>query len=150
MINISKKSVTQKESISVEFFYESTQRLFNLKLLTESSDLQRKIYDQNLHRPGLALAGFVELFAYRRVQVFGNTEMKYLNNLSEEDQNATLEKIFNFEIPCIILGDNNEPTPILKKLAENHNIPLFGCEFGWLVTCCSALPIPRTASRSWA
>ncbi len=129
MINISKKSVTQKESISVEFFYESTQRLFNLKLLTESSDLQRKIYDQNLHRPGLALAGFVELFAYKRVQVFGNTEMKYLNNLSEEDQNATLKKIFNFEIPCIILSDNNKPTPILKKLAENHNIPLFGCEY---------------------
>ena len=129
MININEKSVTRKESISVEFFYEKTEQLFNLKLLTHSRDLSRKIYDQNLHRPGLALAGFVDLFAYKRIQVFGNTELTYLNNLSNEEQHKAISTIFKFEIPCIILSNNNEPPPVLLSLAEEYNIPLISSHY---------------------
>jgi HPr kinase/phosphorylase len=125
MININEKSITRKDSITVEFFYEKTKRLFKLKLLSKSCDLSRKIYDQNLHRPGLALAGFVELFAFRRIQVLGNTELRYLNHISKSEQKKSLENIFKFEIPCIILGNNNKPTTILKELAKKYKIPLF-------------------------
>ena len=80
MIDINEKSITRKDSISVDFFLENTERLFGIKLLTDSSNLSRKIYEQNLHRPGLALAGFVDLFPYKRVQLLGNTELKFLNS----------------------------------------------------------------------
>ena len=73
MINIDEKSVSLKEFITLDFFSENVQKLFNIKLISESPDLSKKIYDQNLHRPGLALAGFVDLFAYKRVQVFGTS-----------------------------------------------------------------------------
>ena len=129
MIKINDKSISRKDSITVDFFYRSTQRLFNLKLLSKSADFERKIYDQNLHRPGLALAGFVDLFAYQRVQVFGNTELKYLRQLSKEEQKKAIETIFKFEIPCIIFSNNNKPTPILKKLAEEYRIPLLGSQY---------------------
>ena len=129
MIKINEKSISRKDSITVDFFYRSTQRLFNLKLLSKSADFERKIYDQNLHRPGLALAGFVDLFAYQRVQVFGNTELKYLRQLSKEEQKKAIETIFKFEIPCIIFSNNNKPTPILKKLAEEYRIPLLGSQY---------------------
>jgi HPr kinase/phosphorylase len=129
MINIDEKSITRKDSISVEFFYENTERLFGIKLLSESTNLSRKIYDQNLHRPGLALTGFVDLFPYQRVQLLGNTELKYLFNLSEDEQNKALSKIFKFEIPCIIFSNNNEPPPVLIKLAEKYNIPLLSSHY---------------------
>jgi len=129
MINIDEKSISRKDSISVEFFYENTERLFALKLLTDTRDLSRKIYEQNLHRPGLALAGFVDLFPYKRVQLLGNTELKYLNNLSVDEQRKTLSKIFKFEIPCIILSNSNEPTPVLLELAEEYNIPLLSSHY---------------------
>jgi HPr kinase/phosphorylase len=129
MININEKSITRKGSISVEFFYEKTEKLFNLKLLTHSRDLSRKIYDQNLHRPGLALAGFVDLFAYRRIQVFGNTELTYLNNLSDDEQYKSISKIFKFEIPCIILTNDNKPTPVLLSLAEEYNVPIISSHY---------------------
>lgn len=125
MININERSITRKDSITVEFFSENTKRLFNFKLLSKSCDLSRKIYDQNLHRPGLALAGFVELFAYRRIQVLGNTEFRFLNHLSKSEQKKALENIFKFEIPCIILSNNNKPPPVLKELAQKYRIPLF-------------------------
>jgi HPr kinase/phosphorylase len=129
MIDINEKSITRKDSISVDFFLENTERLFGIKLLTDSTDLSRKIYEQNLHRPGLALAGFVDLFPYKRVQLLGNTELKYLNNLSNAHQKIALSKIFKFEIPCIILSNNNEPTPVLKELAKEFNIPLLSSHY---------------------
>lgn len=124
MIKIDEKSISKKDFITVDFFYENTSKRFDIKLLNENADLSRKIYDQNVHRSGLALTGFVELFSYQRIQVFGNTELHYLNHLSEEEQEKSLQHIFNFEIPCIILSNENQPTPALSKLADKYKVPL--------------------------
>jgi HPr kinase/phosphorylase len=129
MIKLNEKAISRKDSITVGFFYESTKKLFDIRLLTKSTDLNRKIYDQNLHRPGLALAGFVELFAYTRIQVLGNTEIRYLEKLSEKEQRKSLNKIFKFEIPCIILSNNNKPTPILSELVSEYKIPLLSSHY---------------------
>lgn len=125
MIQISEKSITRKDYITVDFFYEHAKNIGKLKLETREADLTRKIYEQNLHRPGLALAGFVDLFSFSRIQIFGNTEARYLSQLSEDQKNKSLQTIFDFEIPCIILTDNNKPDPIFLKLATENNIPIF-------------------------
>ena len=101
MINIDEKSISRKDSISVEFFYENTERLFALKLLTDTRDLSRKIYEQNLHRPGLALAGFVDLFPYKRVQLLGNTELKYFYNLLLIQHPCSMSSLL-YGLYCII------------------------------------------------
>ncbi|MGB5530094.1 MAG: HPr kinase/phosphorylase, partial [Ignavibacteriaceae bacterium] len=107
MININEKSISRKESITVSFFYKRAKKIGKLELLSQNPDDERIITDQNLHRPGLALAGFVDLFSYKRVQVFGNTEVRYLNKLSSDKLEKSLSTIFQFNIPCIILTDNN-------------------------------------------
>jgi HPr kinase/phosphorylase len=129
MIKIDEKSIKRKESISVGFLYESAKNICKLKLLSENHDLEKKIYDQNLHRPGLALTGFVELFSFARVQVFGNTEMRYLKKLSDDQKNESLDRIFKFNIPCIILTDNNTPFDILIKKANENRVPLFNTSY---------------------
>lgn len=129
MLKIDPKAVSRKESINVRFFYKTAKDRFKLKLYSDDSGFDKKIFDQNLHRPGLALAGFVDLFSFSRVQIFGNTEIQYLTHLSEEKKRDAIEKIFQFDIPCIVLTDNNEPFPILIELANKYNIPLFGSSF---------------------
>jgi len=129
MIKIDQKAVSQKESISVDFFYNSTKDNFKIKLFSDRSGFDKKIIDQNLHRPGLALAGFVELFSYSRIQVFGNTEMHYLAQLSDKQKVVTLERFFKFDIPCIVLADKNHPFPILRDLANKHNVAIFGSQY---------------------
>ena len=62
MIDINEKSVSRKESITVNFFYKRAKKIGKLELLSKNPDEERKITDQNLHRPGLALAGFFDLF----------------------------------------------------------------------------------------
>jgi len=126
MIKIDQKAISRKEFITVEFLYENSKDLAKLNLISDTSGFNRKIYEQNLHRPGLALAGFVDLFSFSRVQVFGNTEMKYLAQLIYEKRVEAIKRIFKFSIPCIILTDSNKPFPELLELSNQNNIPLFG------------------------
>ena len=118
-------SITRKESINIGFLYKNAKNICKLNLLTENNNFEKKIIDQNLHRPGLALAGFVDLFSFSRVQIFGNTEMRYLEQLSEEKIMESLERIFEFNIPCIILTDDNKPFEALLKKANEKKIPVF-------------------------
>ncbi|PKL81889.1 MAG: HPr kinase/phosphorylase [Ignavibacteriae bacterium HGW-Ignavibacteriae-3] len=128
-MKINDNAITQKESISVEFFYNNTVTRFKIQLLNERVGFDRLIKDPNLHRPGLPLAGFLELFSFNRIQVFGNTEMKYLLNLSQEKRVIALENIFRYDIPCLIITNDHKPLPEMVELANKYNIPIFGSAF---------------------
>jgi len=125
MITIDKNAISKAASINVDFFYKNAKSKFQLTLHSDESGFDRKIKDQNVHRPGLALAGFVELFSFERVQIFGNTEMTYLNNLSSESRQKALKRLFDFMVPCVILTDGNQPFPEMIDLSIKSHVPLF-------------------------
>jgi len=128
-MKIDEKNISKKESITVEFFYNRTKEKFKLKLLNEQVGFTREIRDQNLHRPGLPLAGFLDLFSYSRIQVFGNTENRYLINLNVEDRWNALETIFKYNIPCVVVTEDNQPTEEMITLANKYSIPIFGSSY---------------------
>lgn len=128
-MKIDQKSISRNEHITVEYLVKNSREIFQLKIYSDKSGFNRKIVDQNLHRPGLALAGFVDLFSYSRVQIFGNTEMRYLKQLSHAKRKEAIERIFKFNVPCIILTDGNKPFPVLIELANKYHIPVFGTNF---------------------
>ncbi|MBN2415160.1 HPr(Ser) kinase/phosphatase [bacterium] len=96
-----------------------------LERLDHEGDCSRLIVETAVHRPGLALAGFVEHFTSQRIQLCGNTESEYLQQLDEATLRATLGKVFSFNMPCIIFANNNHPSPVCIELAEQYNICLF-------------------------
>lgn len=122
-------TIIQKQSITVEYFYNKIKDRFPIKLLTEPLGFERIITDQNLHRPGLALAGFVDLFSFTRVQIFGNTEIRYLKQLDSDERIDALERIFQFEIPCVVLTDNNPPIEEIFQVSEKYQVSVLGTEF---------------------
>lgn len=125
MKNIFEKNIFRKDKITVDFFYQFTKEKFSIELLNENVSLDRPITQQNLHRPGLALAGFVDLFSYKRVQICGNTEVQYLNKLSLEKRKSAIEKLLSFNIPCVIFTNYNKPTDEIIQLATEYGIPIF-------------------------
>lgn len=113
------------EYISVRtFFLENKERL---KLVTASSEngFNRRITKSDIHRPGLALAGFVELFTYDRVQVLGNTEIRYLKSLAARDLRKSIDRFIEFEIPAILVTNNNEIPEYLIAAAKKRYISVF-------------------------
>ena len=73
---------TQNNNITVGSLFEVLKKRLTLETTNGDVGFEREITDKNIHRPGLALAGYVELFTYDRVQIFGNTEVRYLNHLT--------------------------------------------------------------------
>jgi HPr kinase/phosphorylase len=116
----------KKESISVEYFYQACQNRFKLsKLTTGETGFERIIKDRSIHRPGLALAGYTDLFTFDRVQILGNTEMRYLKHLTEKERSKALRKFFSFNMPCICVTTNNRPSKEFLDLAQKKKIAVF-------------------------
>ncbi len=128
-MQINKKNISRKDKISIKYFFEQASKKIGLTSFTEEDGFNRFITQSNLHRPGLALAGFVKLFTYDRIQIFGNTEISYLNGIPEEKRRRIFKKIFEFEIPCIVITNGVQPFPELLELAKEKQVPIFGSKF---------------------
>lgn len=85
----------------------------------------RYVSEPELHRPGLALAGYLDLFTSQRIQVLGNTETQYLRHLSIEQQLKSFESILKYHIPIIFLTAGNELSQPLIDLATQYDTPIF-------------------------
>ncbi len=116
--------VLRKDSITSRFFFEQMKDRFKLRVLAGEKGLDRKITDKNLHRPGLALAGYVGLFTHHRVQIFGNTETYYLKSLTREEKLKAFSTLASFEIPCIVATSGNAPDDDLLAICEERGIPM--------------------------
>jgi HPr kinase/phosphorylase len=123
----------KKRSITVAYFFENIQKRFDIRFrpLNDVDGKSRRIPERDLHRPGLAIAGFTRLFTYKRLQILGNTESRYLNHLSREDRNTAFANFVKFRMPCIILTSNNKLDQELIDMATAEGIPV-------LVTRCSS------------
>ncbi len=119
----------QKESLTVREFFELNKSRIKLTSANGLELSDRHIVEKNLHRPGLALAGFVGLFTYQRVQVFGNTEINYLKSLHGDERNASLHNLLEFEIPCIVVTNGITLDQDLLDLAREHGVPVFYSQY---------------------
>jgi HPr kinase/phosphorylase len=111
--------------IKVRTLYEDMREHLRLQVINGEYSFDRRIREKELNRPGLAFGGFVEVFTYWRVQIMGNTEIGYLNTLHGKKRLDAITTVLGFDLPCIIITNDN---PIPKELAEiaNHNaITLF-------------------------
>ena len=100
-----------------------------LELIAGAKGLQRTINNSDIHRPGLALTGFVELFTLDQVQLLGNTEAEYLGSLSPDRRRQTLKIIYQFDIPCVVLTGRGCVYSELRELADKCGVPLLKSEF---------------------
>src|SRR5574344_2138365 len=86
--------------------------------------LPRALTVPDINRPGLALTGFYESFAYQRVQVFGRGEVAYLQKLHAEHNTATLKSLFQYPIPCCVFSHSLQPTDEFIQIAEEACCPV--------------------------
>ncbi len=116
----------KKTTISVQFFYAECKERFKLTKVTQAEiNKDKTISEKDIHRPGLALAGYVKLFTFNRVQVFGNTEIRYLEQFNSEEKKNILERFFSFDVPCVIVTNDNVIPDELIKIAGEKDVPVF-------------------------
>ncbi len=84
-----------------------------------------KITQPDINRPALQIAGYFEHFEATRLQIIGFVEYSYMLSLTEERKQEIYSKLLSCPIPCIVFCRELEPDALFKKIAIEHNVPLF-------------------------
>ena len=97
-----------------------------LENLTPDIDIsEAEINQSEINRPALQLAGFFDLFDSDRVQIIGNVEYRYLNQLQKQNRLGEIfDQLFGAQIPCLIFCRDLEPLPEFYEASRKYNIPL--------------------------
>jgi HPr kinase/phosphorylase len=95
-----------------------------LRCIGGRKGLGREISGPDINRPGLALSGFFEDFAYQRIQLIGQGEAAYLRLLASEDKLEGIPKIFSYPIPCFVIANGQAPEPKFAEAAEAADCPI--------------------------
>ena len=75
--------MNQEHSVSVA----KIAQLMDLHNFTEDIDLKKiKITTMDVNRPALQLAGYFDHFEQSRVEIIGNVEYRYLNQLQKQNR----------------------------------------------------------------
>lgn len=99
---------------------------FQLENILPEIDLEgRSIKKKEINRPALQLTGFYERFDNDRLQVIGRVEYSYLLSLSEENRKAALRKLFEHQIPCLIICKQLEVFPEIIEYGREFQTPIF-------------------------
>lgn len=116
----------ERKSISVSEFYDAAAEALDLEVVAGEEWMDSKrIAEGAMNRPGLALTGFYEYFAWKRIQILGSAETKYLSSLSSDDRKERLKEFFSRKIPCVVIARNKKITPEMREQAEKFKIPVF-------------------------
>jgi len=110
--------------IEVSELLRTMSKRLKLSLIAGRGGVQRLIREIDLHRPGLALAGFLELFPENRIQLIGNTETLYLSRRRKPVSKRLIDTLCSYNLPCIIVTNSNIPAPELIAACDAKQLPL--------------------------
>lgn len=111
--------------ITVQEFFDAKKKDLALSLVTEPDTLDKKFSLPQINRPGLALTGWLEVFSADRVQIFGETEVRYLQSLKEDVMLDRMRNLLATGIPCVIVSKGLTLPPTVEYLANELKTAIF-------------------------
>lgn len=111
--------------LTVEKLYKDRKNYLDMTLLNSEAGLKKRITNSEIHRPGLALAGFTDRFASQRTQVLGETEMTYLIKMGHSTLLSAAERILASDIPLMIIAKGITPPLDFLEIADRHKTAVF-------------------------
>ena len=111
-----RSKITRPGPMTVGEFFKEHAKALKLELIGSDVGFARPIPEPTVNRPGLALAGFFTYFAYKRIQVIGNSEQSYLKTINADFSAICDDRHY-------VLGNDLETVP------EGHKVAVFanGC-----------------------
>lgn len=110
--------------LTVEDLIGEKSEFLELYILHGGNCIKKEIPNNQIFRPGLALAGFTERFPNHRTQILGETEISYLNSLPQEELEICMKQFFTYDIPLVIITKGQKPPSYLLIEAAVNNVPV--------------------------
>ncbi len=98
---------------------------FRLEIVVKPDNFEEiQISSPEVNRPGLALAGFYEVFETERIQLIGYAETQYLHSLEPSTKRVMLQKLVDAKPVAIIYTTNIEVDAALIERAQRDGVPV--------------------------
>ena len=115
----------EPDSLTPGILFEYLKSKLVLKSVTGNRGYSRKIVSPDISRPGLCLTGYTHKFMHERIQIFGETEITLLNQLSPEERVSAVSNVFSFPVICCIVTKDLSPPDELLAAAINSDVAMF-------------------------
>ena len=98
---------------------------FDLEVIFASSDYDKiRLTVEDVCRPGLQIAGYMDHFEPMRLQIIGNVESSYLQKLSQSERAMTFDRLFSYKFPALLVARNIPVDDVCVDMAKKHNVTL--------------------------
>jgi len=112
------------QALTAARLYEDQRDELQLEVLTESLASCREVTVSDIHRPGMALMGFVDNFLPERIQILGQTEITYLATLAPEPLHEAIDRLFQFTMPLVVVCKGLEAPAYLIERGNAGQVPV--------------------------
>ncbi|MBU2530948.1 MAG: HPr(Ser) kinase/phosphatase [Elusimicrobia bacterium] len=119
------QETSNNKGLTIKDLLRSRGNVLDLNLVTGASHLSREITASVINRPGLAIAGHLEQFKSKRIQIIGQGEHAFCLKSKAKDILTNLDKMFaGNDVPCIIFTGGLKAPTVFREAAKKVKIPL--------------------------
>ena len=99
-----------------------------LRLIVGDDGLDRIIARPRVQKPGLAFAGYYEYIKPWRVQIIGESEIKYLQSLPPRLREKRVRDVAGLDVSCFVVTKGIIPLDEFRQECEKRSVPLFSTQ----------------------
>ncbi len=110
--------------VTIQDIYSDLHETLSMQMLNEMPEGSTAILSGDIHRPGMALMGFLENFDTGCMQVLGKSEVSYLTQLSTDEQSLALGRVAELKPPLLFITSNLQVPQSVIDCATKFKIPL--------------------------
>jgi HPr kinase/phosphorylase len=96
----------------------------DVEIVAGGTGVHRRITSSHPQKTGLALSGFDTYLRGGRVLIFGESEIRYVESLQPEERTAALKRVFDHDLPCLLITQGFAAPAELKAEADRAGVPV--------------------------
>jgi HPr kinase/phosphorylase len=113
------------DSLTAHELFDAQSTQLKLQWLAGKSGENRQLEPATAKYPGMALVGHLNFIHPNRVQVIGDSEIEYIDQLSSEERSIAIEKLFSRPQTAVFIAAGVDPAADLLEAADQHKVPFF-------------------------
>ncbi len=110
--------------LSVIQLYEDLREELKLFILSGESGMGRWVNHTHFQKNGLPLAGFLKAVHPDRIQVWGSTEIRFLEYLEEGARLEAVRKYFGLPLCAVLITGGKDISPSIREASDKSGVPI--------------------------